>query len=302
MKMKASRLIGFVVLAICLAGCGNADFQKTKDGMVYTIFNKGKGEVIKPGTFLKIHYDAVVGDSVLFSTFGKVPVYGKYDTMPQSVYDFIDFLGKMKVGDSATYVRSVDTMAQKGMLQIGGVFKKGGTILGHLRILGTFPSEVAIQEDQAKEVEIEKAKEIAGLEGFLKTNKVANYIKTPEGVFVLIESQGTGPKADTGLNAVVKYTGYLKNGIKFDSNTDTAFGVKEPFEFPVGKQAVIQGWDIGIRLFNQGGKGKIYVPAMLGYGMQGRGEKLPAYSDLIFDIELVQVKQAQSNSALPPVQ
>jgi FKBP-type peptidyl-prolyl cis-trans isomerase FkpA len=72
---------------------------------------------------------------------------------------------------------------------------------------------------------------------------------------------------------------------------DTAFGHTDPLEFVAGTGGVIAGWDEAITYFNKGGKGKVYIPAMLGYGGNAQGEKLPAFSDLIFEIEVLDVKQ-----------
>jgi FKBP-type peptidyl-prolyl cis-trans isomerase len=142
--------------------------------------------------------------------------------------------------------------------------------------------------DHEKELDLEKQREIAGLEKFVK-EKGGKAQKTPGGVLVVMEREGTGATADSGLQATVNYTGYLKNGKKFDSNVDSAFQHGKPYEFVVGARQVIPGWDEGIRLFKAGGKGKMYVPAMLAYGPQSQGERMPAFSDLVFDIELLNV-------------
>jgi FKBP-type peptidyl-prolyl cis-trans isomerase len=293
MNLK-QQLMLLATAGVLAAGCG-ADYKKTKEGLSYKIFSTGKGEKIKPGQLLKINFKSEVGDSVLFSTFEHIPAYGKYDTTVQAAYDFIDFLGEMNIGDSAVYVRSVDTLQKKGMLQYGGAFKKGGTIKGYLKVISAFKDEAAMGVDHEKEVEIEKQREIAGLEKFVK-EKGGNAQKTPGGVLVVMEKEGTGAPADSGMKVTVNYTGYLKNGKKFDSNMDSSFQHVKPYEFIVAAHQVIPGWDEGIRLFKAGGKGKMYVPAMLAYGPQSQGERMPAFSDLVFDIELLEV----STPAAPP--
>lgn len=286
------RVLVLASAAVFAAGCGSADFKKNKEGLVYKIISNGKGEVIKPGTLLKLNFSSVVGDSVMFTTFDHIPAYGKYDTMPQTAYDFVDFLGEMKVGDSATYVRSVDTLVSRKLLQYGGAFKKGGTIRGYLKVLAKFKDESEMSADHEKEVKLEQDREIAGIEKMLKDKKISNAIKTENGVFVVIEKEGTGPKADTGTRVTVNYTGYLKSGTKFDSNTDSSFQHVQPFSFNVGQRMVIPGWDEGIKYFNTGSIGKMYIPAMLAYGPQAQGDKLPGFSDLIFDIEVTNIGPA----------
>lgn len=158
--------------------------------------------------------------------------------------------------------------------------------------------------DHEKELKVEQDREVASLE---KVAKGSNLQKTKNGVLVVIEKEGAGAAADSGMKVTVNYTGYLMNGNKFDSNTDTSFQHAKPFEFVVGAQQVIPGWDEGIRLFKVGSKGKMYIPAMLGYGPQSQGERMPAFSNLMFDIEVVGVTKApesagrfQTPGAIPP--
>jgi FKBP-type peptidyl-prolyl cis-trans isomerase len=283
---QATLAIGAVVV---LTACGNYDYKKTPSGVMYKIVSRGT-EPVKPGQWLKVHYKGSIGDSIMFDTYNAMPAFGMYDTSAKDVHDFLDFLGEMKVGDSAVFVRSVDTLQRRGYLMYNEVFKKGATIKGYITILKVYPDRDAMQKDQQAEADKMKAAQILALEEYLKKEKVSGYIKTPKGAFVKIESEGTGLKADSGNQVTVSYTGRLKNGNVFDSNIDTAFGHPQPFEFTVGVGQVIEGWDDGIRYFREGGKGKIYVPSMLGYGGNAQGEKLPAYSDLIFDIQVTQVK------------
>lgn len=260
--------------------------------MAYKVFAKGKGGALKNGQFLKVYYSNKIGDSVLESNFGKVPAYGKFDTSLHGTYEFVDFLGEMKVGDSAIYTRSVDSMVKRGAFQYNTFFKKGGVLNGSIKILAAFATEDEVRADQEKELALEKQREIAGLEKLLAEKGIKPTSKTPGGVFVVMQNEGTGLKADSGCRVTVNYTGTLRNGTKFDSNVDSAFGHMEPLEFQVGTRAVIPGWDEGIMAFREGGKGKLYIPAMMAYGMQSQGDKLPAFSDLIFEIEVVKVAPA----------
>ena len=62
----------------------------------------------------------------------------------------------------------------------------------------------------------------------------------------------------------------------------------EPYQFTLGTGSVIQGWDIGIVLLKDGGKGVLYIPSTLAYGERGAGG-IPPNSILIFDVELVDI-------------
>ena len=91
------------------------------------------------------------------------------------------------------------------------------------------------------------------------------------------------------------YKGTFLNGKEFDSNMDkNKPGGNQPLTVLVGAQggaqgSVIPGLDEGIRMFGKGGKGKVYIPAMLGYGQNGQPPVIPPYASMIFEIEVLDV-------------
>jgi len=285
--------VGLMFFTAC-----NYNYKKSDSGILYKIFSKGSGDSVKQGDFLKVHYAAFLGDSTLFNSYEHIPIFGQYDSSYTGSHDFIDIMGHMRVGDSAVYVRFVDSLVKKGLMQYNEHFVSGGTIRGRMSILGRYISQQAMDSAYRGEMDLERIREIAVLEAYAKEKKY-DVKKTENGVLVYITEQGSGPKADTGMMVNMKYTGYLVDGTKFDSNTDSAFGHVGPFEFQVGTRQVIPGWDEAVPYFNKGGKGKILIPAMLAYGIQSQGDKLPGYSNLIFDIEVVDVNPVE---AAPPAE
>lgn len=106
-----------------------------------------------------------------------------------------------------------------------------------------------------------------------------NATATGSGLYVVVNSLGTGVGCNSHSDVKVKYTGYLTNGSQFDQSTD---GIT------INLQQVIKGWTEGIPHFKEGGSGKLLIPSALGYGDQSTGS-IPANSVLIFDVELVEV-------------
>jgi len=106
---------------------------------------------------------------------------------------------------------------------------------------------------------------------------------------------GTGKEAVVGTTAVVNYTGWFyrplaakQRGRKFDSSLDAG---RTPLEFQVGARQVIKGWDQGVVGMKVGGKRTLIIPSDLAYGKRGApGGSIPPNTDLIFDVELVDVK------------
>jgi len=97
---------------------------------------------------------------------------------------------------------------------------------------------------------------------------------------------GTGAEAIKGKLVSVHYTGWLTDGKKFDTSKDRG----QPFQFPLGRGHVIQGWDQGVEGMKVGGKRKLTIPPELGYGAQGAGGVIPANAILVFEVELLGVR------------
>jgi len=98
---------------------------------------------------------------------------------------------------------------------------------------------------------------------------------------------GTGDEAKKGQTVRVHYTGWLKDGFKFDSSVDRG----KPFEFELGAGRVIKGWDEGVAGMKVGGKRKLIIPAQLGYGDRGAGGVIPPGAELTFEVELLGIGQ-----------
>jgi FKBP-type peptidyl-prolyl cis-trans isomerase FkpA len=111
-------------------------------------------------------------------------------------------------------------------------------------------------------------------------------------VQVIETKVGTGKEAGVGSTVRVNYTGWFykplalhQRGRKFDSSIG-----REPLEFRLGAGMVIKGWDQGVAGMKVGGKRTLIIPSQLAYGKRGAGGMIPPDADLIFDVELLDVK------------
>lgn len=96
---------------------------------------------------------------------------------------------------------------------------------------------------------------------------------------------GTGAEVPAGATITAHYTGALcKNGIIFQSSHD--FG--QPVTF--GLDQVIRGWTEGVPGMKVGGMRRLIIPSDMAYGSVRAAANIPPNSDLVFDIELVDIK------------
>jgi FKBP-type peptidyl-prolyl cis-trans isomerase len=109
---------------------------------------------------------------------------------------------------------------------------------------------------------------------------------TPSGLEYDDLKKGAGEQATRGDTVVVHYTGWLKDGKQFDSSRGG-----EPFTFKLGAGEVIAGWDEGIAFMMVGGKRKLWIPPELGYGRRGSLPEIPPNAELIFEVELLEIRK-----------
>jgi peptidylprolyl isomerase len=117
-------------------------------------------------------------------------------------------------------------------------------------------------------------------------------VRIAEGGLTYMElAIGSGPVAETGNIAVIHFTGWIDdNGKKGNVFFDSRYEGK-PVAFKIGTDIVIEGWNIGVVGMQPGGRRMLTVPSDLGYGAEGAADVVPPNADLIFDIELLEVRQ-----------
>lgn len=102
-------------------------------------------------------------------------------------------------------------------------------------------------------------------------------------------------KSQKGDQLSMHYTGKLYSTCeKFDSSVDR----NQPFEFTLGAGMVIAGWDQGLTGMCIGEKRKLTIPSNMGYGDRGAGGKIPGGATLVFDVELLDIKNRKPDGEL----
>jgi FKBP-type peptidyl-prolyl cis-trans isomerase FkpA len=301
-----------LILAAGFNSCDQSGYKKLNGGMEYKIIGNGKGTKIAYGEVMKYHIVQKYKDSVLKDSRNQPPSYQPVDST-QLPKEYFQIFQQVRSGDSIVIRVPVDSVFKGAMGSMPPQFKKGEFFFTLVNVLGVLKADQA-QADFNQEVkkfqEQDSIRSVAQaviddqiLKDYIAKNNI-NAVKTPRGAYVEIQMQGSGALAKDGQMLTINYTGRFLDGKAFDSNVDTIFRHAKPYELILGSTPLIKGWDDGLKMFNKGSKGRIFVPSVLAYGSQGdqRGVIKPN-DNLVFDIDLVDLKevpQQTPESSLPP--
>jgi FKBP-type peptidyl-prolyl cis-trans isomerase len=168
--------------------------------------------------------------------------------------------------------------------------------------LSSFNEEMA-KLDVAKKSEDERKAKI-GLDVAVGLNELkANAETLASGVQIVFTNKGDGPKPAEGSQILMNYAGYLANGTLFDSNikeVEEKFGMLNadkvarqgyaPAPSEYGPNArLIPGFREALLMMKVGDKATVYIPAQFAWGASGAGDLIPPNSDVVFEIELVEI-------------
>lgn len=307
--MKSSKIVfGVLAIAITFAACQNVEFKKSSSGVPYKIFSSSKGDSVKVGSFVKYNVIQKTKDTVLFSSYAnKQPFY--IQVKPQAekpAYANIrataeDIISRCKEGDSIYLVQSADSLLKQNPDLT--IYKKGQQVITTIKIEKVYKSQAesnadmykaqiptkeelaqnykmmrqnvdAFMKDSANAASVQRDDKI--IEDYLKAHNI-NAKKTDWGVYVQELAPGSGPKATIRQYAKVNYKGMHLSGEVFDQGT---------YPVQIGGQGSIPGFWLGLLELQKGGKAKVFIPSLLGYGLQGNPPKIKANEVLIFEEEL----------------
>ncbi len=121
---------------------------------------------------------------------------------------------------------------------------------------------------------------------------------TSSGLQYQVLKSGDGTKAGASSLVVVHYEGRLLDGTVFDSSISRG----QPAAMRV--DGVIPGWQEALQAMREGDKWRLWIPSELGYGAQGAGRMIPPHSVLVFEVELIEVKDENTpdGPARPPAE
>ena len=139
------------------------------------------------------------------------------------------------------------------------------------------------QQEQVRQM-MEKNKKEG--EEFLAANKKKKGVVTlPSGLQYKVLKAGSGSSPKLTDTVETNYRGTLIDGTEFDSSYKRG----ETATFPVS--GIIEGWKEALQKMKVGDKWQLFVPAELAYGERGAGREIGPNQALIFEVELLTIRQ-----------
>jgi FKBP-type peptidyl-prolyl cis-trans isomerase len=153
--------------------------------------------------------------------------------------------------------------------------------------MAALQQEVNQKQMQAKAKEAEDNQK-AG-ETFLTDNgKKDGVVTLPSGLQYKIVKTAEGQKPTDADTVTCNYRGTLIDGTEFDKSE-----AGKPATFQVGM--VIPGFKEALKLMQVGAKWQFFIPPNLAYGERGAGNVIGPNTTLIFEVELLSIKDKASN-------
>lgn len=249
------RMLAMLLLCVLVVGCGGDEgWTITTSGLKYRDLEVGEGTGIKIGDPVRINFKGWVANTKEYfdGNEGKEPLFVLVGFSP-TIKGFQEgLIGMQKGGKRKLWIPSHLAYGQAGKPP---KVQPGADLLFEMELVEVLPKGYRPEEPKV----------------YMKMDELRD---------------GEGPEAKRGDQVAVIYTGWLKsNNQQFDSNVG-----KAPFTVVIGAGGVIRGWDIGLVGMKKGSKRRLHIPAELAYGADGRPPVIPPNADLVFDVELVQIK------------
>ncbi|MEA5426889.1 FKBP-type peptidyl-prolyl cis-trans isomerase [Arcicella lustrica] len=244
--------------------------QKAGNGVYYTITqSNASGRQMLLGDTIRLHYvisrlDGVKIDSS--SVLTKKPFTFYHNGANTNI--FLKFLSLLHEGEKGTFILP-------SRLVGGGV---------------AFPNLAANQPVRCDISYFYTFGEEADIDHYIAKNNITVTEKTTEGVRYIKTRDGSADLI-AGKVAKIKYTGKFLNGEIFDTNLNKT----DSLSLTVGSTAAsfVTGFMVGANKMKLGEKATIIFRSALGYGATGDsrdGGKIPPYTPLIFELEIVAMK------------
>lgn len=150
--------------------------------------------------------------------------------------------------------------------------------------------------EQTKDITVPGKNEMADLNRYLiqkDRERIENYAErrnlemteSPSGLWYRIISEGEGELLKDNERVFMEYSCSLLDGTVCYSSDESG-----PKELILGRSEMAPGLNQGLRMLKRGGEAVFIIPPYLAYGLKGDGNKIPARSVIVYEIEILKDK------------
>lgn len=286
-----------MAVVVGLSSCDKTGkLETTPTGLKYMFHKRDeKGKKAKVGDILTMHIVFKNSkDSILRNTFSEPdPLQVPLQASPFKG-SLEEGLTMVSPGDSVTFFVKADSLFGKNPGQPMPPFIPKGSDIKFVVKVRNIQTPAEMQKEMEGLAVKQKSTDAKAITDYIAKKNLTNVQKTASGLHYVITQPGTGKQPDASSIVSVKYKGTLLDGKEFDSSDRQPGG--QPVEFPLNR--VIPGWTEGIALLKEGSKATLIIPSALAYG-QNSPPGIPKNSVLVFDVELVKVKDASEAPQMP---
>lgn len=275
------------------------DYELTPDGYPVVFHVNKEGASPKNGEYIHFRMYLRSDDGVVFASNKGEIGEADYTTAPflltRKPSPQMDAFSIMSPGDSLTLYYQIDTLDRKPkgfedsdmvyydivLLDVLNGSEHSENVVKKERILAA--EKQAIRDREPEIIELLSK----NLDAYKKNELGMKLRKTNTGLEYMVLEKGNGKSIETGNEVKHHFYCMTADGDLFGGS----FMTGETYGVLVGTQEVINGWENGLRLFEEGSKGILFIPAAQAYGEKGLQGKVPPNTDLVFYLDIEEVKK-----------
>lgn len=278
-RMKAQLLADSKQRLADYVTANNITVTPEPSGVYIIPMEKGKGRCPVKGEKVELDFSAsLLNGQEVGSTFGSPDKFSFVLGEGYTIQGWEEIVPKMHLGERVTALIPAD-MAY-GEHSVGSIPAYSNLVYDIKLLKITTEAELQAEAEKTKKAMREESEK--AFYDYIKVNNITDC--TSSGLFFTKLVTTEGIQAEMGKVAKIKFKASYLDGTPL-GDSDQLGG---DYEVPVGEGKVLKGLDEGITLMREGEKARFVLPYTLAYGDNPYGN-IPAYSNLIFDVELISV-------------
>jgi FKBP-type peptidyl-prolyl cis-trans isomerase FkpA len=257
-------------------------FDKSASGLYYKLYKISK-DTVKPKTgfwvSLDMRYSTKVKgkDTTLFESKKQMNGAPVRFQLPPSDFkgDLYEGIRMLSPGDSGVFIINADSLFVKTfkMNKRPAMIDSNSVLYFYVHLI-SFDSPENMKKD-----------ENVLLKKYIDDNKITT-TPTASGIYIIESVPGQGIKIDSGSMVKLHFVVSSVDGKQIFSSKDRP----EPLKFQYGQKFDTPGLEEAVGTMKKGSKSKVIVPSKMAFGEIGRGNIVPPYATLIYDVEIVDVQ------------